>query len=646
MPSSSPTVAPYGSWKSPLTAERLAAGSKPLAAPMIDGAQILWREALAAEGGRIAAVRGNPDGTATVVTPAPFNVRTRVHEYGGGALLAAGGTLYFSNFADNLVYRQQGGAAPQPLTADSRQRHADFVLDAARQRLIAVREDHATPGAEARNSLVALALDGTASIELASGHDFYAAPRLSPDGRQLAWLCWNHPLMPWEGTELWLAEVTADGRLDSARRVAGGPGEALVQPLWSPRGELFVVSDRSGWWNLYRMAGNTLTAVCPMQAEFGRPLWVFGQAMYGFTGDDEIVATCIEQGVSRLLRIDLARDTTQTVETPFTDIDELRAGPGFVVALAASATVARQVVRIDAASGACRVLARSVDEVPEAGWLSPPESLSYPSDGGRTAHAFFYPPRNRDFVAPAGERPPLLVFSHGGPTSMSTNSLDLSVQYWTSRGYAVLDVNYGGSTGYGRAYMNLLKGQWGVVDVADCVAGARHLAEQGRVDGERMAISGGSAGGFTTLCALAFHRVFKAGASYYGVSDLKALDADTHKFESRYNSYLVAPPGAERERLYAERSPALHADRLSCPMIFFQGLDDKVVVPAQSEVMVAALKARGIPVAYLSFEGEGHGFRRKETIQRTLEAEAWFYAQVFDFELADAVAPVPIHRGA
>ena len=590
-------------------------------------------------------MRSSRGGKGVVVTPAPFNVRSRVHEYGGGALLADAGTLYFSNFADNLVYAQGRQGAPRALTSDSAQRHADFVIDRSRRRLVAIREDHSQPGAEARNSIVALPLAGGAGIELAGGNDFYAAPRLSPDGSQLAWLSWGHPRMPWEGCELWLADVARDGTLARVRRIAGGPGESLVQPVWSPRGELFVVSDRSGWWNLYRVRGDALVAVLPMAAEFGAPLWVFGQAMFGFTGDDEIVATCIEQGVSRLLRIDLARATAEPLATPFTDLDDLCAGPGFVVALAASPTQPPQVVRIDAATGAHEVLARGVDETPDPGTLSIPEPIDFASAGGRSAHAFFYPPRNRDFEAPVGEKPPLVVMSHGGPTSMARNSLRLAIQYWTSRGFAVLDVNYGGSTGYGRAYRDLLRGQWGVVDVEDCVAGARHLAAQGRVDGDRMAIRGGSAGGLTTLAALAFHRVFKAGASYYGVSDLAALDADTHKFESRYNSYLIAPPGPERERLYAERSPALHADAIGCPMIFFQGLDDKVVLPAQSEVMVEALKARGIPVAYLAFEGEGHGFRRKETLVRTLEAEAWFYAQVFGFELADAVEPVAFVGG-
>ncbi len=640
-----PTTAPYGSWKSPLTAQRIAAGAKPLAAPQVDAGDVYWLEGLAAEGGRVAVVRGGAGGAGTIVTPAPFNVRSRVHEYGGGAFVVEGGAIFFSNFADNLVYVQRGDAAPVALSADSRQRHADFVLDAARRRLIAVREDHTAAGREASNTIATIALDAPGeSRVLASGSDFYAAPRLSPDGRQLAWLAWNHPRMPWEGTELWLADIEAAGGLANARRVAGGAGEALCQPRWSPRGELFVVSDRSGWWNLYRLAGDALEAVCPMRAEFGQPMWVFGQSNYVFTADDEIVAAAIENANCRLLRLRLGAGTAEPIATPFNDIDDLAAGNGCVLAIAASASVAAQLVRIDLASGAYEVLARSSSDVPDAASLSAAEAIEYPSANGRTAHAFFYPPRNPDFVAPAGELPPLLVCSHGGPTSMSRGSLRLDYQFWTSRGFAVLDVNYGGSTGFGSAYRDLLQGQWGVVDVEDCVSGARHLAAQRRVDANRMAIRGGSAGGFTTLSALAFHDVFKAGASYYGVSDLAGLDADTHKFESHYTAWLVgAPP--ERDRLYAERSPALHADRIRCPVIFFQGSDDKVVVPAQSQQMAAALQANGVPVAYLEFEGEGHGFRRKENMQRALEAEASFYAQVFGFELADAVEPVAFVDG-
>jgi dienelactone hydrolase len=639
---SRPTTAPFGTWKSPLTAERVAAGAKPLSAPRIAGASLVWLEGLPAEGGRVAAMRLLANGQRETITPAPFNVRTRVHEYGGGALAVHGDTLYFSNFADNLVYAQAPGGTPRPLTENKLQRHADFELDASRGRLIAVREDHSAGGHEPSTSLVALPLDPSQpATTLVSGSDFYAAPRLSPDGKQLAWITWSHPRMPWNGTELWLAEVDAQGRLVNRRPVAGGETESLCQPAWSPAGELFVVSDRTGWWNLYRVRGGELAPLHPMQAEFGQPMWIFGQSLYAFTGPQEMVAACFEGAVSRLFRIDLRSGVASPIATPLTDIKEVRGGPGFVLVHAGAADRPEQIVRIIVETGSHEVVAQAIAQLPDARYLSRPQSIDYPSGKDRIAHGFFYPPANADFRAPEGELPPLVVTSHGGPTSMSTNSLKLSVQYWTSRGFAVLDVNYGGSTGYGRAYMELLKGQWGIVDVEDCVAGARWVAQRGFADGDRMAIRGGSASGFTTLCALTFHRVFKAGASHFGVSDLAGLDADTHKFESRYTSDLVAPP-SQREQLYRERSPILHTDKLSCPMIFFQGLDDKVVPPAQSESMVQALRSRGIPVAYLAFEGEGHGFRRQENIRRSLEAELLFYAQVFGFEPADAIEPISI----
>jgi dipeptidyl aminopeptidase/acylaminoacyl peptidase len=635
-------TAPYGTWKSPLSAQRVAAGAKPLSAPRVAGGSLVWLEGLPAEGGRVAAVRLHASGRLEVLTPAPFNVRTRVHEYGGGALAVQAETLYFSNFADNLVYVQEGNGTPRALTDNKLQRYADLELDVARSRLIAVREDHSAGGHEPSTSLVALPIDGSMPpITLASGSDFYAAPRLSPDGKQLVWITWGHPRMPWNGSELWLADVDAQGALANSRRLAGSETESLCQPAWSPAGELFVVSDRTGWWNLYRVRGDELSPVHPMQAEFGQPMWVFGQSLYAFTGPHEMIAACFENAVSRLFRIDLRSGVASPLASPLTDIKEVRAGPGFAVVHAAAADRPEQIVRIEVASGSHEVIAQAIAELPEARYLSTPQSITYASGAGRVAHGFFYPPANGDYRAPPGELPPLIVTSHGGPTSMSTQSLKLSVQFWTSRGFAVLDVNYGGSTGYGRAYMELLKGQWGIVDVEDCVAGAQYLAQRGFVDVDRMAIRGGSASGFTTLCALTFHRVFKAGASHFGVSDLAALDADTHKFESRYTSDLVAPP-PEREQLYRERSPILHTDKLSCPMIFFQGLDDKVVPPAQSESMVQALRSRGIPVAYLAFEGEGHGFRRQENIQRSLEAELLFYAQVFGFQPADAIEPVSI----
>jgi dipeptidyl aminopeptidase/acylaminoacyl peptidase len=627
MPDPFRTQAPCGTWTSPITADVVAAGATPLSSIALDGDDVLWLAGRASEGGRNTLLRRR-GAAIEELTPAPFNVRTRVHEYGGGALLAAGGTVWFSNFADNRIYRiAEGDREPVPVSAGGALRHADFVLDAARARLIAVREDHSGGAAYPVNTICAVAFDGSETV-LADGNDFYSSPRLSPDGRQLAWLSWDHPRMPWQGTELWLADIADDGTLVDGRLVAGGADESICQPEWSPGGLLHFVSDRSGWWNLYRFDGGVVHALCERQAEFGGPHWVFGNAMYGFLSAREIACTYIEDGVSRLARLDTAGGVLAPIDNPYQEIRELRVQGETIAFLGGAPTIAAQAVRIHLGGGAPEVLARSIETVPDAGYLSVPRSIGYPSADGRTAYAFYYPPQNKDAEPVPGELPPLMVIGHGGPTSMATSTLKLATQFWTSRGIAVLDVNYGGSTGFGRAYRDLLRGQWGVVDVEDCVAGARYLADRGLVDRERLVIRGGSAGGLTTLCALAFHDVFKAGASYYGVSDLKGLDADSHKFESRYNEYLIAPK-AQADAVYAERSPINHTDRLARPMIFFQGLDDKVVPPPQSEVMVDALRARGVPVAYLTLEGEGHGFRKADSIVRTLQAELVFYLRVF-----------------
>ena len=639
--SSRKQAAPCGAWTSPISAAVVAAGATPLSQLLLDDGDVYWLAGRASEGGRNTLLRRDADAAAEL-TPAPFNVRTRVHEYGGGALLVAKGTAWFSNFADNRIYRIEGDGEAAPVSTGGDLRYADFVLDAQRQRLVGVREDHAGGGTYPVNTICALAFDGSETV-LVDGNDFYSSPRLSPDGSQLAWLSWDHPRMPWQGTELWLADVAADGTLVDGRLVAGGESESICQPEWSPGGTLYFVSDRSGWWNLHRFDGGVVHPVCPRAAEFAGPHWVFGNSMYGFRSESEIVCTYIEDGVSRLARLDTASGALSAIDNPYQEIRELRVQGDTLAVLAGAPTIAAEIARIDLATGMRDVLARSIEQLPDVGYLSVPQGVSYPSANGRTAHAFYYPPQNKDVEAPAGELPPLMVIGHGGPTSMATSTLKLATQFWTSRGIAVLDVNYGGSTGFGRAYRDLLRGKWGVVDVEDCVAGARWLAEQGLVDRERLVIRGGSAGGLTTLCALAFHDVFKAGASYYGVSDLKGLDADSHKFESRYNEYLIAPK-AQADVVYAERSPINHTDKLARPMIFFQGLDDKVVPPPQSEVMVDALRARGVPVAYLTLEGEGHGFRKADSIVRTLEAELYFYLRVFGIPVPDSLPAVGIEN--
>jgi dipeptidyl aminopeptidase/acylaminoacyl peptidase len=610
-----------GTWTSPISAAVVAAGATPLSSLVLDGADLYWLEGRASEAGRSTLVGG-----AGELTPAPYNVRSKVHEYGGGAYTVAGGVAWFSHHADTRLYRVDPGREPVAVTADNAHRYADFVVDAPRQRLVTVREDHSAGGHYPENTIAAIGFDGSESV-LVDGNDFYAAPRISPDGRQLAWLCWDHPRMPWEGTELWVADIAADGTLVNGRLVAGGPQESVCQPEWSPGGVLHFVSDRSGWWNLYRFEHGVVHALCPRAAEFGGPHWTFGGSLYGFRSDEEIVCAYVEGGVSKLTSLRGGQLTD--IATPYQEIRELRVNAGTVALLGGAPTIALELARIDMEGGEHEVLARSITQLPPGAYLSVPRSISYPSADGRTAYAFHYPPTNADFDPTAGELPPLIVIGHGGPTGMAASTLKLATQFWTSRGFAVLDVNYGGSTGFGRAYRDLLKGQWGVVDVEDCVAGARYLATQGLVDPQRLLVRGSSAGGLTTLCALAFHDVFKAGACYYGVSDLAGLDADSHKFESHYNQYLIAPP-ERADAVYRARAPIHHTDKLTQPMIFFQGLDDMVVPPQQSETMVEALRARGVPVAYLTLEGEGHGFRKAESVVRTLEAELAFYLRVFN----------------
>lgn len=639
-----PQVAPYGSWKSPITSDLIVSSTVSLGQIAIDGEDIYWIEMRPSEGGRNVIVRRTPDGKTTDVTPAPFNVRTRVHEYGGGSYFVADGTVYFSNFADQRLYRQTPGSQPQPLTPEADLRYADGILDPHRLGIICVCENHAVAGREAVNTLSVINLSGQEDLQvIASGYDFYSSPRLSPDGSRLAWLCWNHPNMPWDGTELWVGELAPDGLLLSTHRVAGGEKESIFQPEWSPDGVLYFVSDRSGWWNIYSWRDGVVKPVLEMAAEFGMPQWVFRMSTYAFQSPDRIICTYTQEGTWHLASLDTGTGKLEPIETPYSEISSLQGGAGRVAFLGGSPTEPSAVVQLDLATQQQSVLRRSSVVPIDTGYLSVPQAIAFPTTNGQTAYALFYPPQNRDYKAPEGELPPLRVKIHGGPTASASSTFNLSIQYWTSRGFGILDVNYRGSTGYGRAYRQQLEGEWGIADVDDCVYGARYLAEQGLVDGDRLTISGGSAGGYTTLCALTFRDAFKAGASYYGVSDLTALAKDTHKFESRYLDGLIGPY-PERRDLYIERSPIHFTDRLSRPVIFFQGLEDKVVPPNQAEVMVDALRAKGVPVAYVPFEGEQHGFRRAENIKRSLEGELYFYSRVFGFELADKVEPVPVEN--
>lgn len=661
-----PDRRPYGTWPSPITSElvvRAAAGLSDVQVDPSTGA-IWWSESRPEEGGRITVLRRDPDtGTVEERTPAPHSARTRVHEYGGRAWWVAGDTLWFASWDDQRLWRRgPADAAPEPVTAEPAVRHgerfSDGVVSPDGQWIVCVRERHVDAGGEpldeARNEIVAVPARANGDGEpvvLVAGTDFVSSPRLDPTGTQLAWLVWDHPRMPWDGTELWTSRIVLDGPLPhlvEPAHLAGGPDEALVQPEWTAEGRLLVVSDRSEWWNLYRVDGpDALEPLGPIDGEIATPPWVFGQSRFVVDLErNRIVAAMSREGEDHLLVV--VDGEARLVGTPYTSWSALRLDPdGRLVAIAAAGDAEPAVVRVDIADPSraeIEVLRPPRDLGLAPDWFSRPEPIDFPTTGGRTAHGLFYRPTNPAVSAPDGERPPLIVMIHGGPTSAARPQLNLATQFWTSRGFAVVDVNYGGSTGYGRSFRRQLDGRWGIVDVDDCEAAARFLADRGDVDADRLLIRGGSAGGFTTLAALAFRDTFAAGASSYGVADLAALAADTHKFESRYLDGLVGPY-PEAAELYAERSPIHHLDGFDRPLIVFQGLEDEIVPPNQSEAIVAALEAKGVPVAYVAFEGEQHGFRRAENIRRVLEAELWFYGHVLGFEPADDIEPVEV-RGA
>ncbi|MBD2188584.1 S9 family peptidase [Pseudanabaena mucicola] len=650
------SVAPYGSWKSPISSDLIVSSSIRLGSAAIDNGNIYWNEGRPTEGGRNLLMRydnaGNSAENYRELTPAGLNVRSQVHEYGGGEYLVQDGRIYFTNFSDRCIYRQIGDNAPQPLTAVNDYRYADFAWSRDYGKLICVREDH-TGGGEPVNTIVAVNTSNGEDIQvLVNGADFYASPRLNPDGNKLAWICWHHPNMPWDGTELWVGDLVESEigvlAIANPRLIAGGVNESIFQPAWSPSGELYFVSDRTGWWNLYRTDLTNLDAIqplCPMEAEFGLPQWVFGMSTYGFTGDGKILCTYTQQGISHLAILDPSNLEVglQEITTPFTSISGIHCKGDQAVFHGGSATAPTAIVLLDVTTKAWQKIRVASDLQLDPEYISAAQPLEFPTENGKTAYGLFYAPKNKDFQAEATEKPPLLVKSHGGPTASTSGSLSLGIQYWTSRGFAVLDVNYGGSTGYGREYRDRLKGNWGIVDVDDCANGAKFLADQGLVDENRLAISGGSAGGYTTLCALTFRDDFKAGASHYGICDLEALATDTHKFESRYLDSLIGKY-PEHKEIYIQRSPIHFTDKLSCAIAFFQGLEDKVVPPNQAEMMVDALRQKGLPVAYVPFEGEQHGFRKSENIKRALDGEFYFYAQIFGFTTADAIEPIAIEN--
>jgi dipeptidyl aminopeptidase/acylaminoacyl peptidase len=642
--------APYGAWASPLPIERLVEGVVFLAEPRARDGVRWWLEGRPDEGGRQVLVRRDPDGTVTRLTPPGFNARTRVHEYGGGATLVAEDLVVVSDFATGRLHRVIAPEVLEALTPDRAWRFADLTWDPVWRRILAVREDHEPTTlerhGEAENALVAIDPASGEVTVLVEGADFYAAPRPSPDGRHLAWLEWRHPNLPWDGTELFVAEQAFDGILGERGLIAGSPTDWIAQPRWSPDGVLHFVAEPSGFMQLQRWhaggdgePGPVAPLVAP-EAEFAQPDWLFGNHTFDVLPDGGLVAVARSGGRDRLLRI--APDgSAATLDLPYTEILALAVDGWTAVLRAAGPVEPTALVEVDLRTSERRVLRRGTPTQPDPADVSVPRHVEFPTSGGRTAHGNLFLPHNRRFRAPEGERPPLIVTSHGGPTSCAFAAYTTTVQLFTSRGYAVLDVDYGGSTGYGREYRKRLEGEWGIVDVDDCVAGAAWLAAQGLVDGTRMAVRGGSASGFTTLAALAFREVFAAGTTYFGIGDLRAFVKDTHKFESRYLESLVGPWPADEQR-YLQRSPSLHAERISAPVLVLQGADDRVVPPSEAERIVDALFERRIPHAYLLFPGEDHGFRAAPNIIRSFEAEHAFYGRIFGFTPADPLPPLEV----
>ena len=654
MTSAIPPVMSYGTWLSPIQSSLIVENVvTPFEIQVDEKGNVFWVELRPSEGGRYV-LRTNQ--TSKDLIDKPFNCRTRVHEYGGGSYIVQNGTIYFSHFPDQHIYRLDlnGDHEPKVFSKQSENsslRYADYNIDSLHEQLICVHEDHQNES-DVRNSIVAISMkDSSMMVTLDAGYDFYSSPRTSPDGKHLIWLCWNHPNMPWDQTELWIGEINSESNYSivNKRKLFGNENESIVQPQWSPDGKfIYFVSDRNNWWNIYRSGidGQSLEHVYNMEAEFGGPAWQFASSYYDFDSNGNLVAGYWKDGSAKLSQIDVQTKqlTNITVTDVYTDIRSVHVHGENVYFIGSSSVKPTEIVHLNLKTKKLEIFCHSTQLSIDSRYLSIPEMVTFKSGKG-IAYGIYYPPKNDDYQVPDQnkELPPLLVRTHGGPTSATTPAFNLRIQYWTSRGYALLDVNYRGSTGFGREYRDSLKDNWGIYDVEDCVEGAEYLAKQNKADRNRVTIDGGSAGGYTTLCALTMTDYFSAGASHYGVSDLETLVRDTHKFESRYLDRLVGEYPAKKD-IYQARSPISHVKNLSKPIIFFQGEEDKIVLPSQAESMVNALREKKLPVAYVLFPGEQHGFRKAENIRKSLDGQFYFFSKIFHFQMADAVEPILIEN--
>lgn len=639
-------ISPYGTWKSPITADLLALSSHRLGQLKTDQHQLYWLEGRPEEVGCQVIMRYALNGAIDTITPSGFNVRNRVHEYGGGDYLVHENVIYFSNDDDQRLYRQKIGQQPCAITPNPTQpkalRYTDGVITLNGRYIICVREVH-DGEKEVINELVAISTDGQHQPKaITGGYDFYASPRISPDGKKIAWLCWKLPQMPWDGCELWVADLDENAVVKNPKLMAGNKTQSIYQPAWNCNNELYFVSDRSGWWNIYKVNNDKIDAVAPMEAECAYPHWIFGTNTYAFIDNKTIVTIITKNGQQQLGFIQ--NEKFYAFDLPYSQIEPyLVVDDKTVIFIGATPTEVPAIIRYHIKENKHEVLYKSSDTATaiDKKYISQPQAIEFPTDNNKIAYAFYYSPYNEDYVVPENELPPLLVMTHGGPTAATGTQLNLKIQYWTSRGFAVVDVNYGGSTGYGREYRRRLNGQWGIVDVADCVNAAQYLIKRGKVDPKRLLIRGSSAGGYTTLCALVFYDLFAAGASYYGVADLEAMTSDCQKFEMRYTDSLIGPY-PEQKSIYKKRSPVNFAGCISCPVIFFQGLEDSVVPPSQTEAMIAALSQKKTSYAYMTFDNEQHGFRNAKNIKKSLEAELQFYAKILGFKPSDPLSDVVI----
>jgi dienelactone hydrolase len=634
------TIAPYGSWASPISVDHLTTSSVGLSAVQVDGRHVYWLEIRADEGGRASLWRRLIAGGEPVeVTSAPAYVRDRVHEYGGGEYHVAGGTVVYSEYSDGRLYVIRGDGKPQPITPEGGFRFGDIRVHPERGLVLAVREDHSGSG-EPENTIVALDLDGPnpdAGEVLCGGADFYSTPELSAGGR-LAWTQWDHPNMPWDSTTIMVGSLSGSMVVNS-QSIAGGPGESAVQPRWLGE-KLIFVSDRTNWWNLYLWSDDEVRPLCAIEAEFCGPQWALGQRPYSIIDDDHLLCSINRSGEQSVAIVRISAGLIHQVSASGTAATSLDVDGRCAVAVLNYPDRPAALAFLDLDHGSWTTVRSSAAMIMDAASVSLAQSVSWTGEHG-AVYGYFYPPINARCSAPAGSLPPLITLSHGGPTSFATADFKIAYQFWTSRGFAILDVNYSGSTGFGRAYRDRLKGRWGVADVQDCIAGAVAMGSEELADPQRLAIKGGSAGGYTTLAALISTDVFAAGISQYGIADLEALAADTHKFEARYLDSLLGPYAEDRD-LYAERSPINHLDQLSAPILLLQGTDDRVVPPKQAEMLAEAARQEGLPVALIMFEGEGHGFRRAETIKAATEAQIYFLGRILGFEPADRVPPIAI----